>query len=147
MKVRWIAILLLIGTAVVLSPVSAQQIDNDNDGYIVAPVKDSHPQWMAPMSYGIITQGETDLYTKSVSSGTTSLIADLNWGDTTDSLSLTIIAPDATLGPYYDVADGIVDGRIYLKISRSSGLTPGTWTFRVYGDEVTGYEDYNFYAY
>ena len=54
---------------------------------------------------------------KSVSSGLTLLVIDLNWGDSTDSLRLKVYTPSgALLGTYYDNADGQTDGRIYLYI-------------------------------
>jgi hypothetical protein len=72
---------------------------------------------------------------------------DLNWGYIPDSLSLTAIAPDGTIGPYYDAADGVTDGRIFLKISRAGGIAPGTWNFKVYGVRVLGTQSYNFVTY
>jgi hypothetical protein len=76
-------------------------------------------------------QGVTALYAKVVSEKTPSIIVDLYSGDSGDPLSLTVITPDKTLGPFNDMSDGVADGRIYLKISRNGGLKPGTWKFRV----------------
>ncbi|WP_292345593.1 MULTISPECIES: hypothetical protein [unclassified Methanoregula] len=96
------------------------------------------------MSTGTIGQGQTVYYSKYVSSGTMAIYPDLNWGDTSDSLTLTISAPDATLGPYNDASDGVINGRIYLSVSKPSGLTPGSWSFRVYGEHVTGVQGFSF---
>lgn len=147
MKVSGISLIILIGAAVLVSGVSAQSVDN-NAGYTVTPAGDLQlPRMFMPMSAATITQGETDWYSYYVSSGTTSITTDLDWGDTSDSLSLTIIAPDGTLGPFYDTSDGVTDGEIALLISRSGGLAPGTWNFRVYGNQVTGAQSYNFFVY
>jgi hypothetical protein len=98
-----------------------------------------------PLStYFTITQGETDQFSKYVSSGTDNLNVDLNWGYRQNSLSLTIIAPDATLGPYYDADDGVKDGRIRLSITKSGGIAPGTWNSWIYGQQMQGVEDYTF---
>jgi hypothetical protein len=99
------------------------------------------------MSGGTITQGETDWYSVYVSPGTSSLIMDLNWGYIPDSLTLTVLAPDATLGPFYDSSDGTTNGRITLRVTQAGGLTSGTWTFKVYGDRVLGTQSYNFVTY
>jgi len=147
MNVSGICLFILICAALLVSGVSAQNVDN-NAGYTITPVKNLHlPQVATPLTVGSITQGESDWYYYDVSSGTVSIITDLNWGDTSDSLSLTIVAPDGTIGPYYDAADGITNGRITLMITRTGGLAPGTWWFKVYGDQVTGSQSYNFLVY
>ena len=48
----------------------------------------------------------------------------------------------SVLGPYYDNADGAVNGRIRLNIQNSNGIETGTWKYEVYGYRVTGTEDY-----
>jgi hypothetical protein len=147
MNVSGICLIILIGAAMLVSGVSAQNVDN-SAGYTVTPAGHLQlPHMVIPLSAGSITQGETDWYYYFVSPGTASITTDLDWGDTSDSLSLTIIAPDGTIGPYYDVSDGVTDGEIALMITRSGGLAPGTWNFRVYGDQVTGSQNYNFFVY
>ena len=150
MRVHWIVLLILIGAALFAPAVSAQ-IGKEKAKYVVAPAynvgsADQFDRLSSRVS-ATITQGELDSYSTYVSSGTTSMTYDLNWGDTSDSLSLALIAPDATLGPYYDNIDGQTDGRIYITVSRSSGLATGTWYNRVYGSQVTGTEDYTFSVY
>ena len=70
----------------------------------------------------------------------------MNWGDTADSLSLTIYTPGgSSLGTFYDIADGVIDGRIHLDIVPNQGyVEPGQWKYEVYGASVIGTEDYNF---
>jgi hypothetical protein len=102
---------------------------------------------MSPRTVGTITQGETDWYSVVVPSGRSSITVDLNWGNPSNSLSLTAIAPDGIIGPFYDSSDGVTNGRIYLTISRAGGIAPGTWWFKVYGDSVTGTQSYNFVTY
>lgn len=98
------------------------------------------------MSSSSISQGQTQWYSTVVPSGKTSFFTDLYWGVPSNSLSLTIYAPDATLGPYYDAADGRTDGRINLRISKSGGLTAGTWWSAIYGYRVSGVQSYTYSA-
>jgi len=59
------------------------------------------------------------------------------------SLRLRIYTPDGyVLGPYFDNADGTVDGRINLDIYNPDGIAKGTWRYEVYGHSVVGTEDY-----
>jgi len=147
MKVSVTTLAILVCAIVLISGVSAQDTDK-SPGYSVSPAGNLHlPAGISPMTVGSITQGETDWYSVSVPSGKSSLTVDLNWGYVPDSLSLSAIAPDGTLGPYYDAADGATDGRIFLTISRSGGLAPGTWRFKVYGVTVIGTQSYNFVTY
>ncbi|ATU08382.1 peptidase domain-containing protein [Methanohalophilus portucalensis] len=110
--------------------------------YTIVPVKsDSNitPRWVSDT----ITQGETNWHGKSVSSYTTSLHIDLNWGDTSDSLRLKVYNPSNQLvGTFYDSSDGVIDGRINIEIRKSGGIDLGTWHYQVYGYHVTGIEDY-----
>jgi hypothetical protein len=147
MKVSGISLAILICAIALISGVSAQDVDS-NKGYSVTPAGDLYlPAVMSPMSAGTITQGETDWYSVYVFPGTPSLTMDLNWGYPANSLSLMVLAPDATLGPYYDSSDGTTNGRIALIASQYGGLTPGTWKFLVYGDHVEGTQSYNFNTY
>lgn len=147
MKVTVTSMAILVCALVLISGVSAENVDNST-GYTVTPAGNLYlPAVMSPMTAGTITQGETDWYSTEVSLGTASLITDLNWGYSPNSLSLTILAPDATLGPYYDISDGTMNGRITLRVSQTGGLTPGTWRFRIYGDNVLGSQNYNFVTY
>jgi hypothetical protein len=144
MKISGICLIILVCALALISGVSAQNVEINN-GYIVSPAQDLKlPSVVLPMSSGVISQGQTVYYSKYVPYGTTSLAPDLYWGDTSDSLTLTVSAPDATLGPYNDASDGVINGRIYLSISKPTGLTPGTWNFRVYGERVSGVQSYSF---
>jgi hypothetical protein len=132
MNVYGTSIAILVCTLVLVSGVSAENVDNSG-GYSVTPAGNLNPpSAMSPMTVGTITTGETDWYSFVVPSGKTSITTDLNWGYAPDSLTLTVIAPD---------------GRIYLSFSRTGGLTPGTWKFNVYGENVLGSQSYNFVAY
>ena len=84
-----------------------------------------------------ITQGETDYHGYYVSPGTSSFSVDLNWFTDDHSLKLGIIRPDGSLYGYYhdDDGDDNLKGRIYLTINNP---TSGSWTFSVYGEDVTG---------
>ncbi|MDD1686633.1 hypothetical protein [Methanoregula sp.] len=56
---------------------------------------------------------------------------DLDWKNPSKDLKLMIYTPDATLGPYSDIADGKKDGRIFLDIASRLNVTAGHWFFRV----------------
>ncbi|PKL62896.1 MAG: hypothetical protein CVV31_03540 [Methanomicrobiales archaeon HGW-Methanomicrobiales-2] len=142
MKLDRFATIIMIIAALLVPAVGAQETGSHT--YIVTPAGDTMPEdnpLFMPMNIGSIAQGETDWYSTNVAAGKTELIVDLNWGDSSDSLRLTIYAPDSVIGPYYDAYDG-VNGRIYVRIRDSNGLYPGTWQFAVYGDDVAGTEDY-----
>jgi hypothetical protein len=144
MNVSGIYLVALLCAALLVSGVSAQNIEKD-PGYTITPVNDLNlPDVIQPKTIGTITQGETDWHYYTVTTGTSVLTADLNWGNPSNSLSLTIIAPDGTIGPYYDSADGVLDGRVTLRISRTGGLTTGLWKFKVFGNSVSGTQAYNF---
>ncbi|WOX56263.1 hypothetical protein R6Y95_02745 [Methanoculleus palmolei] len=136
------AMTIMFVAALLVTAVAAQE--TESHGYVVTPAGDAiseeNPPF-TPMTAGSIAQGETDWYSTDVPAGKTELIVDLNWSDSSDSLRLTVRAPDSVLGPYYDAYDG-VNGRIYLRIKDSAGLCSGTWRFEVYGDKVTGTRDY-----
>jgi hypothetical protein len=146
MKVSGIGIGLLICTALLVSGVSAQTVEHSKI-YTVMPAGNHHTFTLTPLVSSSISQGQIVTYSRVISSGTSTMVVDLNWVNTANSLSLTIVAPDETLGPYYDLSDGQTDGRISLSISSSSGLTPGTWKFYVKGDRVSGVQTYNFVTY
>ena len=147
MKVSVTTLAILVCAIVLISGVSAQHVDK-SAGYSASPAGNLHlPAVISPMTAGSISQGETDWYSVSVPSGKSSITADLNWGYVPDSLSLSVIAPDGTLGPYYDASDGVTNGRIFLTFSRTGGIAPGTWRFKVYGVTVLGIQGYNFVTY
>ncbi|HII00406.1 TPA: hypothetical protein HA351_01715, partial [Methanosarcinaceae archaeon] len=81
--------------------------------------------------------------------GVNYLEVDLNWGDTSDSLTLSISTPSGSnLGTYHDNSDGTVNGRIHLSIDPAQGyVEQGTWKFKVYGESVSGTEEYTFNVY
>ncbi|KKG18507.1 hypothetical protein EO98_02565 [Methanosarcina sp. 2.H.T.1A.6] len=93
-----------------------------------------------------ISQGQTIPHNVNVGSGVDYLEVDLNWGDTSDSLTLSIYTPSGSkIGTYRDNYDGSVNGRIRLNIDPSQGyVVQGTWMFKVYGESVSGTEDYTF---
>ncbi len=95
-----------------------------------------------------ISQGQTITHNVNVGSGINYLEVDLNWGDTSDSLTLSVYTPSGSkLGTYYDSSDGSVNGRIHFNIDPSQGyVAQGTWKFKVYGESVSGTEDYTFSA-
>lgn len=144
MKVHWLALLLIIGAALTVPVVSAKIVEK-NHGYVITPGTSAiHIPEFARLASSSITQGESQYFSTSVPTGKTSFYTDLNWGNTANSLALSIIAPDATFGPFYDSSDGATDGRINLRIYRSGGIASGTWYSLVYGYQVTGTQSYTY---
>ena len=101
------------------------------------------------MSTQYISQGQTINHYVSVGSGISWLEVDLNWGDTSDSLALTVYSLSGTnLGTYHDNSDGSVNGRIHIGIYPSQGyIEQGIWRFKVYGESVSGTQSYAFHVY
>lgn len=122
-------------------PVNAQ----DESTTIVTPESGQNPTINAIDTVGSIIQGETDWYDYYIPS-VPRVTVDLVWHkNPSNSLTLTIYRPDGIqLGPYHDADDGLSNGRIYLRLTESSGNFPaGTWRFKVYGESVQGSEDYD----
>ncbi|AKB18221.1 hypothetical protein [Methanosarcina sp. WWM596] len=121
--------------------------------YIVSPwienSSDTENSTSSLRSTQYISQGQTITHYVSVGSGVNYLEADLNWGDTSDSLTLSISTPSGSkLGPYRDNYDGSVNGRIRLNIDPSQGyVEQGTWQFKVYGESVSGSQSYTLNVY
>lgn len=141
-KILVLLVMLLLSASLAGVAVCEDETDTTG-GYTVTPAKgadgDAGIRWV----YDTITQGETNWHSKIVSTNINTLNVDLNWGDTTDSLRLRIYTPDGyVLGPYFDNADGAVDGRINLDIYNPNGIAKGTWRYEVYGYSVVGTEDY-----
>ncbi|NOQ48372.1 MAG: peptidase domain-containing protein [Methanococcoides sp.] len=137
--IKKIGLLLMV---MIISISFAAATASQDNGYTIVPVKSDTtitPRWVADT----IAQGETNWHDKPVSSYTTSLHIDLNWGDTSDSLRLKVYTPSNQLiGTFYDSADGAIDGRINIEIRNSNGIELGTWHAEVYGYSVTSTEDY-----
>jgi len=92
-----------------------------------------------------IAQGQTNGHSKYIGPGCYDYYVDLNWGNSANSLRLTIIDPsNVVIGTFYDSSDGRIDGRIYLHIISNTGkpLDVGIYGHFVYGYKVTGVEDY-----
>lgn len=85
-----------------------------------------------------ITQGEKKSFHREMPENLDRFTYDLLWMEKQDSLKLTIFAPDGMMGPYYDDSDGIVNGRIFLQVSRPEGIEPGDWYAVVEGEKVEG---------
>lgn len=145
-----VTFLFLSSSAVAVTENLDENLDNVeiSSNYTVAPALDTET-WNFDESLGIqavsdtIRQGETNLHEKIVSNGLNLLIVNLDWGDSTDSLRLKIYTPSGeVLGPYYDNADGIINGQIQLDIENQNGIEAGTWIYEVYGYRVDGTEDY-----
>ena len=141
-KILALLVMLLLSASLAGAAVCEDETDATG-GYTVTPAKDAGGDVGIRWIYDTIEQGETNWHNKIVSTNINTLIVDLNWGDTTDSLRLRIYTPDGyVLGPYFDNADGTINGRIYFSIYNPDGIAKGTWRYEVYGHSVVGTEDY-----
>lgn len=113
-----------------------------NGGYTIVP---AHGTGIEPFTvYDSITQGQINWEDQQISSYTNTLNVDLDWGNPSNSLQLTIYSPDGTVfGPYYDSSDGVIDGRINLYIENTNGIAEGTWMYKIYGYSVSGTQYYS----
>lgn len=125
-------------------------LDTTGKDYIVSPSTESSLDTenfiSSIQSTQSISQGQTITHNINVGSGVNYLEADLNWGDTSDSLTLSVYTPSGSkIGTYRDSSDGSVNGRIHLNIDPSQGyVQQGTWKFKVYGESVSGTQSYTF---
>lgn len=144
-KIGITAILLLFSASLAMAAVSEEQIKTDKTGgYTIVPAKNTGGDISIQSVYATITQGQTNWHTKDVTTFITSLNVDLNWGNPSNSLRLRIYSPDGyTFGPYFDNADGTIDGRISLYINNPNGIARGTWRYEVYGYSVVGTQGYS----
>lgn len=142
MKGLWIAVLVGAGILLVLAP--ALMGDRVPDLSIMSytgvnPLRDTGQHAIASLhpDRNGTTAGtaRTAIFSKNVTPGTRYIVVSLYSGDTADPISMTIITPERTLGPYYDDSDGVVDGRIDLKISSTENLTPGIWKFLLHSNK------------
>jgi len=145
MKGFWIAVLLCAGALLVLVPAFMTYPLHDQTYLPRAgenPLHDGGQRAVAGLHPDRNETQEgfrTAIFSKYVSPGTRYIVVSLYSGDTADPLSATIIAPDRTLGPYYDDSDGIINGRIDLKISTPENLTPGLWKFLIHSNRNVSY--------
>jgi len=70
-------------------------------------------------------------YRETIPAGTGRQWIDLSWNTVNNPHTVVIYTPDATLGPFRNSDNGIVDRRIFLEISSGSNLTPGIWYYQV----------------
>ncbi|MDD4136642.1 MAG: hypothetical protein PHT99_01945 [Methanoregula sp.] len=145
MKVLWIAVLICAGAVLVLA---LTQPGGISPGRYCATVVSDNPlngsrdnlvDNLLPLHTGRGSGNTTALFSKYVASGNRYIVVSLYSGDTADPISVTVITPDKTLGPFYDESDGIIDGRIDLKISSPDNLTTGLWKFLVHSNKNISY--------
>jgi hypothetical protein len=151
-----IFVMLIAVAALVMASASAVSAGNskktDNDDWVAIPA--TLDSWSSSISSGTFSatstgayytvQGQSRYFSYYVPNNWYGITVDLNWGNSENSLQYTMYAADGSVaGPYYDNADGRIDGRIYICLSRNGAIIPsGTYYDRVYGYKVTGAEDY-----
>ena len=144
-KIGIATILLLFSATLALAAVSEEKMNAaKTGGYTVEPANGTDGDIGIQSVYATITQGQTNWHTKDVTTFITTLNVDLNWGNPSNSLRLTIYSPDGyVFGPYFDNADGVTNGRINLNIRNPNGIAKGTWHYEVYGYSVVGTQSYS----
>ncbi|MBU4220265.1 MAG: peptidase domain-containing protein [Euryarchaeota archaeon] len=142
-KIGIIAILLLFSATLAVAAVSEDKIKTaKTGGYTVGPANGTGEDIGILWVNATITQGQTNWHTKDVTTFITTLNVDLNWGNPGNSLRLTIYSPDGyVFGPYFDIDDGSINGRINRYINNPNSIAKGTWYYEVYGYSVSGTED------
>ncbi|MBP2134200.1 hypothetical protein J2128_002166 [Methanomicrobium sp. W14] len=83
-----------------------------------------------------VEEGESVPFYKTMPEGIENFTCDLNWMDSGSELKITIFSPDGMMGPYSDDSDGVVNGRIFLRISRPEGIESGEWYAVVQADKT-----------
>lgn len=145
MRVLWIGMLLCAGSILVLALALPGNIPSEPYSPSLAGEKPLNGSGqIAVMGHltghtGTMPGNRTALFSKNVADGTRYIVVSLYSGDITDPISVTIITPDRTLGPFFDDSDGIVDGRIDLKISNPENVTPGLWKFLIHSNKNIAY--------
>lgn len=161
MNIWKVLVLCIVASLVLVPAVSAKDKNADNSDkhgqnsagkdYIVSPYPEDSSDtedFVSIDSTQSITQGQTITHNVNVGSGVNSIEVDLYWGDTSNSLTLSVYTPSGSkVGTYRDNSDGSVNGRIHLNIDPSQGyVQQGTWKFKVYGESVSGSQSYTFTA-
>ncbi|QLC48804.1 hypothetical protein HWN40_00175 [Methanolobus zinderi] len=142
-RITIVLLLLLFSAGYAVAEENSTSNELSTHGYIVTPSNDVKDPFQILRTSDTITQGETNWHYKLISSYITTIDVNLNWGNTYNSLKLTIYTPEGhTLGPYYDSADGSINGKIDLDITNPNGIVKGTWNYKVYGYSVSGTESY-----
>jgi hypothetical protein len=151
-----IILVLLVAVAILVTASASAASANkttvpSTDGWIVTPLNPSASSMVSTSALSAmatnvyyITQGQNNWKSFYVPSGSTGVTIDLNWGNSANSLQLTMYASDGSVaGPFYDSADGRIDGRICISLSRNDEIIPsGTYYDKTYGYKVSGTEDY-----
>jgi hypothetical protein len=137
MKVPWIVLSSLVCLVIVLALVLPGAIPPASPPAL--PAEGRLPGTLpngsgtaVPVPNGTVHQERTALFSKTIAAGTPYIIVSLYSGDLDDPISVTVITPDSTLGPFYDSSDGKMDGRIELKISNPDTMKAGTWKFVIH---------------
>ncbi len=133
-SMRWLIVVTVLVAGIAALLTAAAIAPGFGEGPVTVPGPNELPGGPVYVNHTVHSP-VTAMYSKNISADTPFIIVDLYSGDPNDPVTLSIIAPDRTLGPFTDISDGRKDGRIYLKISRSTGLTPGVWKFRVQSEK------------
>jgi hypothetical protein len=158
LKPHKIIVLCIIAALLVVPAVSARK-ETDGSGkkanngvtptnYIIIPAQNID-QSMHLDSTQTIVQGQTIPHNVNVGYGVKYLEVDLNWGPTSNSLTLTPLTPSlSSLGTYYDNYDRIT-GRIhaYIYPKGSVYVDSGPWKFQVCGEKVSKTQSYTLSVY
>lgn len=83
--------------------------------------------------------GTTRFFRDTLPSGTQRYWMDITWNDPSRNLQVTIFSPEGPLGPYSNVANGRIDGRIFLAMEKDPALPAGNWYYEVRNVQGTNY--------
>ena len=143
MKIQILLIGMLLLTACCVMPAGAADFSDGYTKYSVTPWYKYMDTGKALPIYGTVSQGGTETYYFNVPANTKRLEIALVWGNSLNSMSLTIMKPGNTyFGPYYDAYENQLNGVIPLIIT-ANPITSGLWRFDVKGENISGTQSFS----
>ena len=140
------------GTSSVSSAPTLKHLKPGTGGYVVTFGKSSSSSAsaqsmsaMAVVLQNVIFSGQNEWAQKVVYGNPLTIYTDVSWDNSANSISVTVYTPDGyVLGPVYDNIDGRTNGDIPLSISKSGGVSPGSYYYQMYGYRISGAQYYTF---
>ena len=122
-----------------ISPTAATSLHATTDVSVFTPwIEENGYSVKALPVTGSVSDGGTKSYSYFIPSSAERLEISLNWnrGVSDNSLSLRMYDTSTVYGPFYDSYEGTING--VIPIMSASFKKGCTWTFEVYGDDVSG---------
>ena len=123
----------------VISPTAATSFHTTSSVSVFVPwIEENGYSVKALPITGSVSDGGTKSYSYFIPSSAERLEISLHWnrGVSDNSLSLRMYDTSTVYGPFYDSYEGTING--VIPIMSASFKKGCTWTFEVYGDDVSG---------